>query len=158
MQAQHPHPSTHKRTAPPTSLPLPRRPACLTGHLSRALEAPRSSWEPQICLFVMTMRAMGVAWTVEGTGLPPSRQTQEGLERYPKVTLPRSRRRGRAGTAETGDEACRGPTEMCCQSSQKKGGCRTSAHIEDEEEVFITSGNWRGKHNLLSRGAGADPP
>ena len=24
-----------------------------------------------------------------------------------------------------------------------------------EEEVFITSGNWRGKHNSLSRGAGA---
>ena len=22
--------------------------------------------------------------------------------------------------------------------------------------MFITSGNWRGKHNLLSRGAGAD--
>ena len=26
------------------------------------------------------------------------------------------------------------------------------------EEVFITSGNWRGKHNSLSRGAGADQP
>ena len=25
---------------------------------------------------------------------------------------------------------------------------------EEEEEVFITSGNWRGKHNSLSRGAG----
>ena len=29
---------------------------------------------------------------------------------------------------------------------------------EEEEEEFITSGDWRGKHNLLSRGAGADPP
>ena len=29
---------------------------------------------------------------------------------------------------------------------------------EEEEEEFITSGNWRGKHNSLSRGAGADPP
>ena len=29
---------------------------------------------------------------------------------------------------------------------------------EEEEEVFITSGNWRGKHNSLSRGAGADQP
>jgi hypothetical protein len=26
---------------------------------------------------------------------------------------------------------------------------------EEEEEEFITSGNWRGKHNSLSRGAGA---
>jgi hypothetical protein len=29
---------------------------------------------------------------------------------------------------------------------------------EEEEEEFITSGNGRGKHNSLSRGAGADPP
>ena len=29
---------------------------------------------------------------------------------------------------------------------------------EGEEEEFITSGNWRGKHNSLSRGAGADQP
>jgi hypothetical protein len=29
---------------------------------------------------------------------------------------------------------------------------------EEEEEEFITSGNWRGKHNSLSRGAGADQP
>ena len=29
---------------------------------------------------------------------------------------------------------------------------------EEEEEVLITSGNWRGKHNSLSRGAGADQP
>ena len=28
----------------------------------------------------------------------------------------------------------------------------------EEEEEFITSGNWRGKHNSLSRGAGADQP
>ena len=28
----------------------------------------------------------------------------------------------------------------------------------EEEEEFITSGKWRGKHNSLSRGAGADPP
>jgi hypothetical protein len=27
---------------------------------------------------------------------------------------------------------------------------------EDEDEEFITSGNWRGKHNSLSGGAGAD--
>ena len=31
-----------------------------------------------------------------------------------------------------------------------------SARLEEEEEDFITSGNWRGKHNSLSRGAGAD--
>ena len=29
---------------------------------------------------------------------------------------------------------------------------------EEEEEGFITTGNWRGKHNSLSRGAGADQP
>ena len=29
---------------------------------------------------------------------------------------------------------------------------------EEEEEEFITSGNWRGKHNSLSRDAGADQP
>jgi hypothetical protein len=29
---------------------------------------------------------------------------------------------------------------------------------EEEEEEFITSGNWRGKHNSLSRVAGADQP
>ena len=28
---------------------------------------------------------------------------------------------------------------------------------EEEEEVFITSGNWRGKHNSLSRGAISKP-
>ena len=28
----------------------------------------------------------------------------------------------------------------------------------EEEEEFIPSGNWRGKHNSLSRGAGADQP
>ena len=27
---------------------------------------------------------------------------------------------------------------------------------EEAEEGFITSGNWRGKRNSLSRGAGAD--
>ena len=27
---------------------------------------------------------------------------------------------------------------------------------EEEEEVFITSGNWRGKDNSLSRYGGAD--
>ena len=32
----------------------------------------------------------------------------------------------------------------------------TSSPREEEEEVFITSGNWKGKHNSLSRGAGAD--
>ena len=32
--------------------------------------------------------------------------------------------------------------------------CRTS----QEEEEFITSGNWRGKHNSLSHVAGADQP
>ena len=35
---------------------------------------------------------------------------------------------------------------MCCQTRH------------EEEEEFITSGNWRGKHNSLSRGAGADQP
>jgi len=29
---------------------------------------------------------------------------------------------------------------------------------EEEEEEFNTSGNWRGKHKSLSRGAGADQP
>ena len=29
---------------------------------------------------------------------------------------------------------------------------------EEEEEVSITSGNWTGKHDSLSRGAGADQP
>ena len=28
----------------------------------------------------------------------------------------------------------------------------------EEEEVFITSAYWRGKHNSLSRGAGTDQP
>ena len=35
---------------------------------------------------------------------------------------------------------------------------RGSGLGEEEEEVFITSGKWRGKHNSLSRGAGADQP
>ena len=35
---------------------------------------------------------------------------------------------------------------------------RVGEREEEEEEVFITSGNWRGKHNSLSRGAGADQP
>jgi hypothetical protein len=30
--------------------------------------------------------------------------------------------------------------------------------MQEEEEDFITSGDWRGKHNSLSRGAGADQP
>ena len=29
---------------------------------------------------------------------------------------------------------------------------------DDDEEENITSGNWRGKLNSLSRGAGADQP
>jgi hypothetical protein len=29
---------------------------------------------------------------------------------------------------------------------------------EEKDQEFITSGNWRGKHNSLSRGAGADLP
>ena len=28
--------------------------------------------------------------------------------------------------------------------------------MEEEEEEEFTGGNWRGKHNSLSRGAGAD--
>ena len=32
----------------------------------------------------------------------------------------------------------------------------TRCRAEEEEEEFITSGNWRGKHNSLPRGAGAD--
>ena len=36
--------------------------------------------------------------------------------------------------------------------------CDTFDDAEEEEEEFITSGNWRGKHNSLSRGAGADQP
>ena len=38
------------------------------------------------------------------------------------------------------------------------GGGGLSIFLEEEEEVSITSGNWRGKHNSLSRGAGADQP
>jgi hypothetical protein len=34
----------------------------------------------------------------------------------------------------------------------------TSCIRQEEEEEFITSGNWRGKHISLSRGAGADQP
>ena len=39
------------------------------------------------------------------------------------------------------------------------GGSRNqrSRRWEEEEEEFITSGNWRGKHNSLSRGAGPSP-
>jgi hypothetical protein len=32
-------------------------------------------------------------------------------------------------------------------------GVTKSISVEEEEEEFITSGNWRGKHNSLSRGA-----
>ena len=35
---------------------------------------------------------------------------------------------------------------------------RDTVKEEEEEEEFITSSNWRGKHNSLSRGAGADQP
>jgi hypothetical protein len=37
-------------------------------------------------------------------------------------------------------------------------GSTPGGPAEEEEEEFITSGNWRGKHNLLSRVAGADQP
>ena len=30
--------------------------------------------------------------------------------------------------------------------------------VAQRQEEFIASGNWRGKHNSLSRGAGADQP
>jgi hypothetical protein len=33
--------------------------------------------------------------------------------------------------------------------------CRGAENKRREEEEFITSGNWRGKHNSLSLGAGA---
>jgi len=39
-------------------------------------------------------------------------------------------------------------------SSDERSVCR-GMRIWEEEEEFITSGNWRGKHNSLSRGAGA---
>ena len=34
----------------------------------------------------------------------------------------------------------------------------THCRATPEEEEFITSGNWRGKHNSLSRGAFTDQP
>ena len=37
-------------------------------------------------------------------------------------------------------------------------GDRGKEREMEEEEEFITSGNWRGKHNLPSRGAGAGQP
>ena len=52
-------------------------------------------------MFVVTME---VAWTFKGTGLPPPEHTQGRREWHPKVTLPRSLRPGRAGTAETEKE------------------------------------------------------
>jgi hypothetical protein len=33
-----------------------------------------------------------------------------------------------------------------------------AAAEEEEEEEFISGDNWKGKHNSLSRGAGADQP
>ena len=30
--------------------------------------------------------------------------------------------------------------------------------LREEEEEFVTGGNWRGKDNSLSHGAGADQP
>ena len=41
---------------------------------------------------------------------------------------------------------------------QSPSGPKVYPKGEEEEEEFITSGNWRGKHNSLSRGAGADQP
>ena len=37
-------------------------------------------------------------------------------------------------------------------------GCAAKPAIKKEEKEFITSGNCRGKHNSLSRDAGADQP
>ena len=56
--------------------------------------------------------------------------------------------------------ACRGSVSL---SQPENIFCSTvppSQPPEEEEEVvvIITSGNWRGKHNSLSRGAGADQP
>ena len=42
-------------------------------------------------------------------------------------------------------------------TAEQKGAYRDwtalHSHKEEEEEESITSGNWRGKHNSLSRGA-----
>ena len=50
----------------------------------------------------------------------------------------------------------------CSQAEARLQDGRTKKFYNDkwreEEEEFITSGNWRGKHNSLSRGAGADQP
>jgi hypothetical protein len=47
-----------------------------------------------------------------------------------------------------------GPTR--CRVTPALTNQPTRPAQEEEEEEFITSGNWRGKHNSLSRGAGAD--
>ena len=44
------------------------------------------------------------------------------------------------------------PTSRCLPSTLAR------TQEEEEEEECITSGNWRGKHNSLSHGAGADQP
>ena len=42
------------------------------------------------------------------------------------------------------------------ESVQNRTHARCAIPNEEEEEEFITSGNWRGKRNSMSRGAGAD--
>ena len=81
--------------------------------------------DAHICLLFVTK---GVEWTVEGKGLPPPGHTQGRWEWHPKMTLPRSLRRGRAGTAETGDEACRGLAGMCCQTAKEERVSNPTLH------------------------------
>ena len=51
---------------------------------------------------------------------------------------------------EMGSARCRAMPAL----NQSADETRTPAS-QEEEEVLITSGNWRGKHNSLSRVAGA---
>ena len=51
------------------------------------------------------------------------------------------------------------PPQTCPSHYHTHLVLRSTRWEEQElEEEFITSGNWKGKHNALSRGAGADPP
>ena len=49
-------------------------------------------------------------------------------------------------------------SRSCYRINKKRRHQSRPEEEEEEEEAIITSGNWRGKHNSLSRGAGADPP
>ena len=48
--------------------------------------------------------------------------------------------------------------QVCLRRSYRAAMACLHNKEDEEGEEFITSGNWRGKHNSLSRGAGADQP